>query len=558
MHSGYFKLILGFVGVYYAPEVTLNSLSIDLLEKQGFEILYKNDRHKLEYMFKNQKGQNLDEDNLRKMQNNFLEKYIEFLDNKDTSMEEDLIRIKGNIYSTKVQTFNEYVAFLNLIKQDEIVSQEWDIFRNKFDKVVKWFYNYYLEKSLTGPIPPTINGVQIHLFDLYKPVEGLGGYLSIYFGQEFGTIGKSADIQYGSGSVSGYFSKDNVKIADKVVEDQMFIEATQDSNEAFSKRKFDGILGLAFKEISVGNAVPVWENMVKQLLVKEPVFSFWLNKKSKAGEGGEIIFGGVDPNHYKGRHTYVPVTQKGFWQFDMGDVLIGGKSTGVCKTGCSAILDSGSPFLAGPASAIKQINHAIWAAGIVNEECKNLVSRLGNLLFDMLTQMVADPKKICSQSGLCTPGGGGTVSIGIRSITDKSDGVSSGLGSPVCTACEIIVKWMHKELAENQTRESLFSLGRDLCSVVPSPVKESVVDCARIQYMPNISFTIGDKEFELSPDEYIFKIGEGAAAQCVSTFIPFDNTPSSGPLWILGDVFMRRSHTIFDYGNLRVGFAEAA
>nr|GEW03658.1 ARID DNA-binding domain-containing protein [Tanacetum cinerariifolium] len=186
-------------GVHYAPEVTLNILSIDMLEKQGFEFLYENDRYKLEYMFKNQKGKNLDEDNLRQMQNNFLKKYFEFLDNKDTGMEEDLIRIKSNIYSTKVQTFNEYVTFLNLIKQDEIMSQEWDIFRNKFDKVVKWFYNYYIEKSLPGLIPPTINGVQIHLFDLYKLVEGLGGYLSVYFGQEFGTIGEILGLSKGNG-----------------------------------------------------------------------------------------------------------------------------------------------------------------------------------------------------------------------------------------------------------------------------------------------------------------------------------------------------------------------
>lgn len=106
------------------------------------------------------------------------------------SMEEDLIKIKGNTYSTKVNSFNEYVAFLNLIKYDEVDSQEWDYFRNKFDKVVKWFYNYYLDKSLPGPISPIINGVQIHLFDLYKLIEGLGGYLSVYFGQEFGTIGE--------------------------------------------------------------------------------------------------------------------------------------------------------------------------------------------------------------------------------------------------------------------------------------------------------------------------------------------------------------------------------
>nr|GEW16548.1 ARID DNA-binding domain-containing protein [Tanacetum cinerariifolium] len=177
-------------GVHYAPEVTLNILSIDLLEKQGFEILYEDDRYKLEYMFKNQKGQNLDEDNLRQMQNNFLKKYFESLDSENTGMDEDLIRIKGNIYSTKVQTFNEYVAFLNLIKQDEVVNQECDRFRQKFDRVVKWFYNHYLDKSLPGPIPPIINGVQVHLFDLYKLVEGLGGYLSVNFGQEFSTIGE--------------------------------------------------------------------------------------------------------------------------------------------------------------------------------------------------------------------------------------------------------------------------------------------------------------------------------------------------------------------------------
>ncbi|GJV90210.1 ARID DNA-binding domain-containing protein [Tanacetum coccineum] len=177
-------------GVHYAPEVTLNILSIELLERQGFEITYENDRCRLVYMFNNPKDHKLDEDRLRTMQNEYLEEYFESLAKEDTSMEDDLIKIKGNTYSTKVNTFNEYVAFLNLIKQDEIVSQEWDSFRKKFDKVVKWFYNHYLEKSLPGPIPPIINGVQIHLFDLYKLIEGLGGYLSVYFGKEFGTIGE--------------------------------------------------------------------------------------------------------------------------------------------------------------------------------------------------------------------------------------------------------------------------------------------------------------------------------------------------------------------------------
>ncbi|GKE30658.1 ARID DNA-binding domain-containing protein [Tanacetum coccineum] len=141
-------------------------------------------------MFNNTKNHKIDDDKMRTMQNQYLEEYFESLAKKDVSMEEESIQIKGNTYSIKVSTFNEYVAFLDLIKQDEVVSQEWDRFRNKFDKVVKWFYNHYLEKSLPGPIPPIINGMKIHLFDLYKLVEGLGGYLSVYFGQEFGTIGE--------------------------------------------------------------------------------------------------------------------------------------------------------------------------------------------------------------------------------------------------------------------------------------------------------------------------------------------------------------------------------
>ena len=55
-------------------------------------------------------------------------------------------------------------------------------------------------------------------------------------------------------------------------------------------------------------------DMMNQSLIKEPVFSFWLNRNASDERGGEIVFGGVDPAHFKGEHTYVPVTKKGYWQ----------------------------------------------------------------------------------------------------------------------------------------------------------------------------------------------------------------------------------------------------
>lgn len=58
-------------------------------------------------------------------------------------------------------------------------------------------------------------------------------------------------------------------------------------------------------------------------------------------------------------------------------------------------------------------------------------------------------------------------SIAIKSVVDKDEGVSSGLeNSPMCTACEMIVKWVHKELAENQTRDSLLGLDREVSFLI--------------------------------------------------------------------------------------------
>ncbi|XP_022870077.1 aspartic proteinase-like [Olea europaea var. sylvestris] len=369
--------------------------------------------------------------------------------------------------------------------------------------------------------------------------------------------GKSAAIHYGTGAISGFFSQDNVEVGDLVVKNQEFIEATREPSVTFLVAKFDGILGLGFQEISVGNATPVWYSMVKQGLIKEPVFSFWLNRNVEEEEGGEIVFGGVDPNHYNGKHTYVPVTRKGYWQFDMGDVLIDHKPTGYCGGGCSAIADSGTSLLAGPTTIVTMINHAIGATGVVSQECKAVVEQYGQTIMDLLLSE-ARPQKICSQIGLCAFDGAHGVSMGIESVVDEKEGRSSGLRDAMCSSCEMAVVWMQNQLRQNQTQDRILSYVNELCERLPSPMGESAVQCGSLSSMPSVSFTIGGKVFDLSPEEYILKVGEGAAAQCISGFTALDIPPPRGPLWILGDVFMGRYHTVFDGGKLRVGFAEAA
>ncbi|KAK3040449.1 hypothetical protein RJ639_028698 [Escallonia herrerae] len=370
--------------------------------------------------------------------------------------------------------------------------------------------------------------------------------------------GKSAAIHYGTGAISGFFSQDSVKVGNLIVKEQDFIEATREPGITFLASKFDGILGLGFQEISVGNAVPVWYSMVNQGLVKQPVFSFWFNRNAEEEEGGEIVFGGVDPNHYNGEHTYVPVTQKGYWQFDMGDVLVDGQSTGFCAGGCSAIADSGTSLLAGPTTVITQINHAIGASGVISQECKEVVSQYGKTILEMLLSET-QPQKICSQLGLCSSGRTRHESMIIKSVVDKNiEKSSGGLRDEMCTFCEMSVVWMQNQLRQNETEDSIMNYVNELCDRLPSPMGESAVDCSSLSSMPSVSFTIGGKVFDLSADQYILQVGEGAAAQCISGFMALDVPPPRGPLWILGDVFMGQFHTVFDYGNMTVGFAEAA
>ncbi|GMY22164.1 aspartic proteinase-like isoform X1 [Fagus crenata] len=371
----------------------------------------------------------------------------------------------------------------------------------------------------------------------------------------YSKIGKSCEINYGSGSISGFFSQDIVEVGDLDVKNQTFIEATRESSLTFVLAKFDGILGLGFQEISVGNTVPVWYNMVQQGLVDDDVFSFWLNRDPDAKEGGEIVFGGVDPKHYKGKHTYVPVTKKGYWQFEMGDFLIGNQSTGICEGGCAAIVDSGTSLLAAPTAVVTEINHAIGAEGIVSAECKQVVTQYGELIWDLLVSGVT-PNKVCSQLGLCLFNGACSV---IKTVVEKEN--MKGIlpkDDLLCTACEMTVIWIQSQLRQKGTKDKVLQYVNELCNSLPSPSAESVIECDSILNMPNITFTIGGKPFTLTPEQYILRTGEGPATICISGFMALDIPPPSGPLWILGDVFMGVYHTVFDFGDLQLGFAEAA
>lgn len=63
-----------------------------------------------------------------------------------------------------------------------------------------------------------------------------------------------------------------------IAKKQIFAEATQEPGMAFVAAKFDGIMGMGYPQIAVNGIPPVFQTMVKQGQVKEPIFAFYINR----------------------------------------------------------------------------------------------------------------------------------------------------------------------------------------------------------------------------------------------------------------------------------------
>ncbi|GAA5872722.1 hypothetical protein JCM8547_006325 [Rhodosporidiobolus lusitaniae] len=110
------------------------------------------------------------------------------------------------------------------------------------------------------------------------------------------------------------------------------------------------------------------------------------------------------------------------------------------------------------------------------------------------------------------------------------------------------------------TGTSLIALPTDIAELINRDIGakkgwngQYTVDCSTVPSLPALTFYFGGKPYKLDASDYILEV----QGTCMSAFMGLDIPAPAGPIWIVGDVFLRKFYTVYDLGKNAVGFAKS-
>lgn len=81
-------------------------------------------------------------------------------------------------------------------------------------------------------------------------------------------------------------------------------------------------------------------------------------------------------------------------------------------------------------------------------------------------------------------------------------------------------------------------------------------DCSNIDDLPDIVIELNGVSYTLTSQDWVLKVTALGQTECLAGIQGMDFPSQLENSMILGDVFMRKFYTLFDYTNKRVGFAK--
>lgn len=163
----------------------------------------------------------------------------------------------------------------------------------------------------------------------------------------FTPTGTPFEASYGSGSVSGYWSRERMFSGNLFLPSQDFIEITQ-ADAGVSNIPVSSLIGLGWPALSdYSQEHPTFpESVWKQYPDMPRIFSMW-HREADMPQSGYVYFGGWDPVAFTGQIRWFNVAERSFWQLSLGWTSYWQRHLNTYGFPC--IIDSGTSFILMPA-----------------------------------------------------------------------------------------------------------------------------------------------------------------------------------------------------------------
>merc|ERR1740138_23879 len=204
----------------------------------------------------------------------------------------------------------------------------------------------------------------------------------------------NAEISFGTGQIAGDFFRDKLCIGESLCIDASFIAADRETTEPFQEIPFDGIMGLGFKDLSMGEGFNIVDDLNKNGGTGGvSQFSFFVSD----GEDSEVTFGGYRPERLASDIIWAPVKVQSWWQVAIDDITFNNQPKNLCAGQCQVAVDTGTSMLAGPTDMVDKLTNLVGA----KDDCSNYDSlpKLGFQIGDTVLNLKPDDYMDRSASG---------------------------------------------------------------------------------------------------------------------------------------------------------------
>ena len=268
-------------------------------------------------------------------------------------------------------------------------------------------------------------------------------------------------------------------------------------------------MGLSFPNLSTLKYTPIFDSIINRNFLRKNWFSFYLTDVNERSNS-QIILGEPDNHLYIGDLNWHKVSEESYWQVEMDDIYINNKPLKICPDGpCKLVIDTGTSIMTGPSSDLDILLNRLPLT-----DCNDIsqMPELGFKIGDLLYTIKPSEYIIFSQrrfsSFLESESESEETKLGKASV---ANGFKTELGSQ----------------SQSQSQNSFKSKAN-----MKFKIKE------------NLLFKSFTKESKTSQNS------------CKRAFMPLDVDEPRGPLWVLGDIFLRKYFTVFDRDLKRIGIAE--